>query len=297
MQGAYSENKYNVEVKKKKLIFVTIPHPRRRTALSDEDNNGQDKSSREKPTNDLEAYENVLVSKASIELADEYHAQAEVRDQNNLNMLFNSDFTGYGLQEVIENQLSTINSCMIKRPEPKVIELWIRLSAFAHWATDRDLTHWMMIDDSPRWSDTVAMIGYATIATLNTLDRARLLQKDSPIKDLGFVLALLGDFSTKCFDVAGGIPWISKRCEVCWPWKIVHYAKTNGIAIHGVSDIERNFVKKYDDEILVKWWNRKPCVDRWGWSTKASSVYEKSSQKKFILIDSIVATHAAKPWK
>lgn len=162
---------------------------------------------------------------------------------------------------------------MIKRPEPKVIELWIRLSAFAHWAADCDLTHWMMIDDSPRWSDTVAMIGYATIATLNALDRTGLLRKDSPIKDLGFVLALLGDLLTKCFAVADGIPWISKPCEGCWPFKIVHYAKKNGIIIHGVRDIERRFVEKHDDEALVRLWNRKPCVDRWGWSTKVSSLF------------------------
>jgi hypothetical protein len=53
-------------------------------------------------------------------------------------MLVNDKFTGYGLQEVIENQLSAINSCIIKRPGPKVVELWVRLSAFAHWAADRD---------------------------------------------------------------------------------------------------------------------------------------------------------------
>jgi hypothetical protein len=252
------------------LCFVTIPYPRPSTTAGDKINNGQDKSSKEKSTNELKVYRNVLVPKSSIEIADHYHAQAEVRDQNNFNMLVNNNFTGYGLQEVIENQLSAINSCMIKRPEPKVIELWTRLSAFAHWTAHRDFTYWRLIDDSSRWSDTVAMIGYATIATLNALDRAGLLRKDSPIKDLGFVLALLGDFLTKCLDVAGGIPWISKRCEVCWPYKIVHYAKKNGITIHGVSSIERRFVKQYDDETLVKWWNRKPCVDRWGWSTKAS---------------------------
>jgi hypothetical protein len=133
-----------------------------------------------------------------------------------------------------------------------------------HQAADRDITYWMMIDDSPRWNDKVALIGYVTIATLNASDRAGLLRKDLPIKDFGFVLALLGDFSTKCFDLASGIPWISKRCEVSWPRKIIRYAKKNGILIHGVSDIERRFVKQYDDEILVKWWNRKPCIDCWG---------------------------------
>lgn len=119
----------------------------------------------------------------------------------------------------------------------------------------------------------MAMVGYATIATSNALECAGLLRKISPSKDLGFVLALLGDFSTKCFDVAGGIPWIPKRCEVCWPYEIVHYAKKYGIAIHGVRETERRFVKQSDDEILATWWNRKPCVDRWGRSTKVGSLF------------------------
>lgn len=211
-----------------------------------------------------------MVSKASTELADQYHAQAEVRDQDNFNMYIYNDFTGYGLQEVIENQLTGINSCIIKRPEPRFVDLWIRLSAFAHWTADRNLVPWTMIDDSLRWNDTVAMIGYATIATLNALDRAGLLRKDSPIKDLGFVLSILGDFLTDCFNLAGGIPWISKPCEACWPYKIVQYAKENGITINGVRDIEGRFVKKHDDEILAGWWKRKPCIDRWGWNTKVS---------------------------
>jgi hypothetical protein len=84
------------------------------------------------------------------------------------------------------------------------------------------------------------------------------------------VLALLGDFLIECFDVAGGLPWISIRCEVCWPYKIVQHAKKNGISLHRISHKKERFVKQYDDETMVKWWNRKPCVDRWGWSTKVS---------------------------
>jgi hypothetical protein len=60
-------------------------------------NNGQDKSSKDKPTNGLKAYSNVLVSKGCIELADQYHAQAEVCDLYKFDMLVGNNFTGYGL--------------------------------------------------------------------------------------------------------------------------------------------------------------------------------------------------------
>lgn len=129
-----------------------------------------------------------------------------------------------------------------------------------------------MIDDGDRWNDTVAMIGACILATLNALDRAKLLRKDSPVKDLGYVLALLGKLVAKCVAVTGDIPYISAAKEVCWPHIIVAYAKNNGIHISGVHDIDKIFVEEYGDESKTKAWDPNPAADRWGWKSKVCEI-------------------------
>ncbi|KAG9185943.1 hypothetical protein G6011_02499 [Alternaria panax] len=202
-----------------------------------------------------------VISEATAELVTKYSLEAINRDQDSFDMYVSNDFTGYGMQEVIENQLTAINSLMAKRQLPAdelAVELWVRLSAFAHWTQSQQLGPWFMIDDGQRWQDTVAMIGIAILATLNALDRAKLLMEQSPVKDMGLVLALIGDFICDCLDQATMIPYLSSNPrEVCWPYKIVSYAKASGIEIKGVHGIEEKFVQRFDDVDEASYWKRK----------------------------------------
>lgn len=217
-----------------------------------------------------------VISEATAELVTKYSLEYTKRDQDVFSMYVSNDFTGYGMQEVVENQLTAINTLMAKRQFPAdelAVGLWVRLSAFAHWTQSQQLRPWVMMDDGQRWQDTVAMIGIAILATLNALDRAKLLKKHSPVKDLGLVFALLGDFICDCLDQTTTNPYLSSNTrEVCWPYKIVSYAKTNSIKIKGVHGIEEKFVKRFDNEDMANYWKRKECVDRWGWGTKVSNM-------------------------
>jgi hypothetical protein len=217
-----------------------------------------------------------VISEATAELVTKYSLESTKRNQYNFRMYVSNDFTGYGMQEVIENQLTGINTLMAKRRFPAdelAVGLWLRLSAFAHWTQSQQLGPWVMMDDGQRWQDTVAMIGVAILATLNALDRTKLLNKHSPVKDLGLVLALLGDFICDCLDQITEIPYLSSNTrEVCWPYKIVSYAEANSIKIKGVHGIEEKFVKRFDNEDKANYWKRKECVDRWGWGTKVSNM-------------------------
>ncbi|KAI2476711.1 hypothetical protein Ptr902_11695 [Pyrenophora tritici-repentis] len=213
-----------------------------------------------------------VISEAAAELVTKYSLESTKRNQDNFSMYVSNDFTGNGMQEVIENQLTGINTLMAKRRLPAdelAVGLWVRLSAFAHWTQSQQLGPWVMMEDSQRWRDTVAMIGIAILATLNALDRAKLLMKHSPVKDLGLVLALLGDFICDCLDQTTTIPYLSSNTrEVCWPYKIVSYAKASSIEIKGIYGIEGKFVQRFDNEDKANYWKRKECVDRWGWGTK-----------------------------
>ena len=217
-----------------------------------------------------------VISQVTAELVKKYSLESIKRDEDSFDMVVSNDFTGYGLQEVIENQLTAINSLMAKRhvsADELAVGLWVRLSAFAHWTQSQQLAPWFMMDDGQRWQDTVAMIGIAILATLNALDRAKLLMEHSPVRDLGLVLALLGDFICDCLDQATTIPYLSSNPrEICWPYKIVSYAKANGIKIKGVRGIEERFVQKFDDVDEANYWKRKECVDRWGWGTKVGDI-------------------------
>ncbi|RMZ73352.1 SAP domain-containing isoform 2 [Pyrenophora seminiperda CCB06] len=228
-----------------------------------------------------------VISEAAAELATKYSFECTKRDQDVFDMYIKNDFTGEGIQEVIENQLTGINTAMAKRQLPAdevAFGLWIRLSAFAHWTQSQELGPWFMMADSQRLEDTVAMIGIAILATLNALDRAKLLMEHSPVKDLGLVLALLGDFICECLDQTMTIPYLSSNDrEVCWPYKIVSYAKASGIEIKGVHDIEKKFVKRFDNEDEANHWKRKECVDRWGWGTKWRILCKEYGVRRSIL--------------
>jgi hypothetical protein len=217
-----------------------------------------------------------VISEATAELVTEYSLEATKRNQDDFDMYVSNDFTGYGMQEVVENQLREINTLMLKRQLPAdelAVGLWVRLSAFAHWTQLQQLDPWAMIDHAQRWEDTVALIGVAILATLNALDRAKLLKQHTPIKDLGLVLALLGDFICDCLDQTTTIPYLSSNDrEVCWPYKIVSYAKANNIKIKGVHGIEEKFVRRFDNDDKANYWKRKECVDRWGWGTKVNDI-------------------------
>lgn len=209
-----------------------------------------------------------IISRQAEKLLTKYMIEAAKRDQDSFGMYIYNDWSGYGLQEVIENQLTAINLLMRKKPVPAV-DLWVHFSALAHWLIDTELGPWMMMDDGQRWSDTVAMIGITTLSVLNQLERANLLRKDSPLKDLGLVLALIGKFSWECFDIRGGeIPFISQEREEAWPYKIVQYGRTHNIPIVGVHGVKEKFLDEYGDEEEANMWKKKEAADRWGWGTK-----------------------------
>ena len=229
-----------------------------------------------------------IMSRPVKKLVRKYFLQAMKRDPDQFGMYVYNDYAGYGLQEVIENQLVAINTLMNRKPLPPAVDLWVQLSALAHWFSVVDLAPWMMIDDGERWKDTAAMIGIAIITVLNALERAELLGQDSPLKDLPFVLALLGRLSLELVSMVG-VPYISHQKEASWPYKIVQYIKKHGIQLEGVNRIEEKFVQKYNDEKEANVWKKKEAKDRWGWSTKVligSSAYLHSENQTLTAMNS-----------
>ena len=59
-----------------------------------------------------------VISEATAELVTKYSLESIKRDQDTFDMYVSNDFTGCGMQEVIENQLTAMNSLIIKRQFP-----------------------------------------------------------------------------------------------------------------------------------------------------------------------------------
>ena len=79
------------------------------------------------------------------------------------------------------------------------------------------------MDDPERVGATVGALGNMALTALNELDRADLLQADSPIQDLGLVMAIFAcwgkdmeDYAVDCDAFDGGV--------TSWVPKVVGYA-------------------------------------------------------------------------
>jgi hypothetical protein len=188
-----------------------------------------------------------IMSEAAISILDKGLWELSKRDQDNFDMHFYTDFSGYGYQEVIENRFMEFNSIMNKRGGPNAIDLWIQLSSFAQLVANDVPGWWGLHDDGPLWMSTVGLIGIATLTTLDALERAGLLRKDSPVKDIQLILALLGDFFYPLgYNITEEVPCVIEddEEEACWPYIMVQYAKRNGIDIGGIPGIKEDFLNQ-----------------------------------------------------
>lgn len=131
-----------------KLVYITLPPPAYSFPYEESDEEDEEydsdahKARRTKRMADAKKYMNKLasnfpshpfiISRAAERLANNSIDEAAKRDPSGLDMYVYNDYTGYGLQEIMENHLSAMNSLMRKKPEPNAVDLWIQLSAFAH---------------------------------------------------------------------------------------------------------------------------------------------------------------------
>lgn len=115
-----------------------------------------------------------------------------------------------------------------------------------------------MCDDGERVTETIELIGRSFLATLNELDRAKQLTKDSPIQDLGLVMSLylywgdgLGEYGVD-------------EGDVNWREQVLTYAKQAEIDLvaTGCYGIEEK-LETLDDEDDEEMPRRK--ADRWDW--------------------------------
>ncbi|KFY67676.1 hypothetical protein V496_01462 [Pseudogymnoascus sp. VKM F-4515 (FW-2607)] len=187
-----------------------------------------------------------------------YDIQTQKRDQDLFGMYIYNDFTGYGLQEVIQNQLYAFNK-EYTSDKPSPFALWYTIEALAWWFNSTDTMLWNMIDDGNRVYETLQIVGLTVLSTLNMLEQANLLENDSIILNIPLILSLflgfLGDF-------ADAMSFRGK--DQNWPNAITAYAEKHNIMIKGKYGI----TGKHYPSRKVAFVRMAASADKWGFKQR-----------------------------
>lgn len=145
-----------------------------------------------------------IISKKGLEAVKNFQKEAMKRDQDVFGQYHYNDFSGYGFQEAVNNEIQAIhNECTKKNPDP--LAVWYRITGLAYVVPGSGA--WFMSDDSDQIAQTIKLLGYVILATMELLKKKGLLTADSQIKDLSLVLAMYLGM------VAG---WESMEDELDW---------------------------------------------------------------------------------
>jgi len=205
-----------------------------------------------------------VITKMGNYLVNVYTDQAERRDQDNFDMYVYNDFTGYGLQEVVENQLVAFHQEYIKK-DSDPHRVFVHMEAMAIWLFTSELSPWMGLDDGDRLCATVDAIGQAFLTALNALERADLLKPDSKVKNIPMVMSM---FLSLADDLDGTgameLDMLGLEIEQTWPQAVVAYAQAHdlnleGKGIYGSAEIADKF-----DDMSMEEFKKRRSSDRWG---------------------------------
>jgi hypothetical protein len=180
-----------------------------------------------------------IVTRGGYEMMGALMTAAAYRDQDNFGQYHFNDFTGYGVQEVVENHLGAFNkewNQATRRP----LGLWQHVESFMLFVRHHTGV-WFMIDDSHGVRETIKLIGVAVLSTLDVLDAQGLFTPDSEIKNLSLVLALSIEFAQSWPGDLGDV-------ELSWAEEIVSRARKAGVVIQGPFGTEVK-VKEMQDEL------------------------------------------------
>ncbi|EED12789.1 conserved hypothetical protein [Talaromyces stipitatus ATCC 10500] len=202
------------EINAAALKFIAVPRPIWDIDAEARDNEDHQSDSRDvgdteesetlrdqgKSVTDLESPEwPWIMSSLALDKYHELEKQAENRDQELHGVYMYNDFTAYGINEVIENQLKDFNK-EVSRRVISPYAVWAQLEALS-WFLQLDyIDIWFQGDDCHGFAETIALIGKALLTGLNILKTNQLFKPYHPeegggIRDIPIVLALFVRFA------------------------------------------------------------------------------------------------------
>ena len=196
-----------------------------------------------------------IISEKGYNTVKHMRTEAMHRDQDFMDQYQYNDFTGYGFQEMVNNQLQAFhNEYTKKSPDP--LTLWGFITGFAHVLPGPG--DWYMCDDSQQIVETMKLIGYAILATGDVLKSHGLVNANSKIKDLPLVLAM-------CIEMARHWEGFVQGDELDWRVPLIKQAEANGVKLSGPFGIENRVA-----ELKESYAGKEALWTKFDWKQKVS---------------------------
>lgn len=171
-----------------------------------------------------------------------------------------------------------------------VQRMWTIMAALGHWMLHGNIPfnvcqRMIHVDDGERICDLIGLFGCAFLTTLDSLDRAGKLKKDSDIRDLGLIISLYLEWSW-------GLPdYGIEGDSVAWRKSVVGYAKKDKVDLKatgccGITDFAKRYNAVQPPKVTRK-------ADRWDWHATVSATLSCSPPRllTYVLCSS---THTSK---
>ncbi|KAH9875132.1 hypothetical protein J1614_004622, partial [Plenodomus biglobosus] len=122
--------------------------------------------------------------------------KAKYCNPDNFNMYLYNDWHGWGLQEIIENQLLDFDKAFREKDEKRLNDMWAVISAMGLWFnTAEGIQALYMNEDGPTTCDLIGLVGCALITTLAVVEDEGELKRDSKLLDLPLVIGEFLEFA------------------------------------------------------------------------------------------------------
>ncbi|RFU77411.1 hypothetical protein TARUN_4828 [Trichoderma arundinaceum] len=172
------------------------------------------------------------------------------RDQDDFSMHIYNDFNYYGTIEVLENLFVNFEK-VLKRKSHTSLELWQELEGFALLLNSRCVeieceysvyssgprssilttnryVH-EVCDDSDRCGQILELVGFMTLAVIDSLQKSGLFSKDSQIPNISIILALLVKYAWNTAAVSDDY-W---KDNIGWVFSVIGRAENANISLSG----------------------------------------------------------------
>jgi len=213
-----------------------------------------------------------ILSTSAYKLSQQLDREFQKRDQDRFGMYIYNDFTGYGIQEVLENWLQSF-VIEFRRVKSSTLQLWVYMEALA-WVccqSDIDFVAWNMIDDGDRVRHTLEQIGLALLSTLNRLEKDGLWDA---IPNISLILSIFFTWAPDFKDAMYDQTWLNE---------VVAYTEKHAMEIEGTFDIQKTLDNYSTDDLddgCIRRVHRPPSKDKHKFIQQVCLPYLRASVRR-----------------
>ncbi|KAF1917120.1 hypothetical protein BDU57DRAFT_548681 [Ampelomyces quisqualis] len=191
----------------------------------------------------------------------DYRRRSKYCDPDNFSMHIFNDFHGWGLQELMENQILEFDAALKKTGNDALKQMWAPISALALWLNEVDQGPFIGNEDGEKVGALCDLMGTALLRALAALDHADEIKADTSFIDIPLVISSFLEWSNDL--PAYGI----EDENVAWrPHAAAYFTKgkfTTDKAVPGTTELVQDAEPTAQNELP-----KKTVKDPWKWSKR-----------------------------